>query len=79
MTTVIKPALGSQPQRREQPQARRRNAYDCDGEYELPIARHWIAATSNSTKPRVIDRIVQTEGHSDIQSVMTVTNSPIRL
>ena len=33
----------SPPQRSEQPQSRRRNAYDYDGEYEFAIARHWIA------------------------------------
>ena len=31
------------PQRSEQPQPRYRNVYDYDGEYEFPIARHWIA------------------------------------
>ena len=33
----------SPPQPSEQPQPRRRNVYDCDGEYEFAIARHWIA------------------------------------
>ena len=27
----------------EQPQPRHRNVYDCDGEYEFAIARHWTA------------------------------------
>jgi hypothetical protein len=34
----------SPPQRSEQPQPRRRNVYDGDGEYEFPIARHWIGS-----------------------------------
>jgi hypothetical protein len=28
---------------------------------------------------KTIDRLVQIEGHTDIQSVITVTNAPIRL
>ena len=28
---------------------------------------------------KAIDRLAQTEGHTDIQSVMTVTKAPIRL
>jgi hypothetical protein len=38
------PASELPPQRSEQPQPRYRNAYDCDGEYEFPVARHWTAA-----------------------------------
>ena len=33
----------SPPQPNEQPQLRRRNIYDYDGEYELPIVQHWTA------------------------------------
>ena len=33
----------SPPQRSEQPQSRRRNAYDYDGEYEFAVVRHWTA------------------------------------
>ena len=33
----------SRPQPNEQPQPRRRNMYDYDGEYEFPTARHWTA------------------------------------
>jgi len=44
MTTVTKsPTCESQPHPSEQSQPRRRNVYDCDGEYEFPVARHWIA------------------------------------
>ena len=28
---------------------------------------------------KAIDRLAQTEGHTDFQSVVTVTNAPIRL
>ena len=39
-----KPSTGeSPPQPNEQPQPRRRNIYDCDGEYEFPTAQHWTA------------------------------------
>ena len=45
MTTVTKsPTLESLPHPSEQSQQRHRNAYDCDGEYEFPVVRHWIAA-----------------------------------
>ena len=45
MTTVTKsPTRESLPHPSEQSQQRRRNAYDYDGEYELPVVRHWIAA-----------------------------------
>ena len=37
------PTSASPPQRSEQPQPHHRNVYDGDGEYEFPIARHWIA------------------------------------
>jgi hypothetical protein len=37
------------PQRSEQPQPRHRNVYDCDGEYEFTIARHWIAIEPEAT------------------------------
>jgi len=33
----------SPPQPNEQPQPRRRNIYDDDGEYEFPTVRHWTA------------------------------------
>jgi hypothetical protein len=35
------PTRESLPQRSERPQPRNRNAYDCNGEYEFPVARHW--------------------------------------
>ena len=45
MTTVIKSATPELlPHPSEQSQLRHRNAYDYDGEYELPVVRHWIAA-----------------------------------
>jgi hypothetical protein len=45
MTTVTKsPTRESQPHPSEQSQPRRRNVYDHHGEYEFPIARHWVAA-----------------------------------
>ena len=45
MTTVTKsPTREPLPHRSEQSQPRHRNVYDCDSEYEFPIARHWIAA-----------------------------------
>jgi hypothetical protein len=31
------------PQSSEQPQPRRRNVYDYDGEYEFLLAQHWTA------------------------------------
>jgi hypothetical protein len=37
------PTRESTPQRSERPQPRHRNVYDCDGEYEFAIARHWTA------------------------------------
>ncbi len=37
------PTRESPPQRSEQAQPCHRNVYDCDGEYEFAIARHWIA------------------------------------
>ena len=44
MTTVTKSLTReSPPQRSEQPQPRRRNAYDYDGEYQFPVGRHWVA------------------------------------
>jgi hypothetical protein len=44
MAIVTKsPTRESLPHPSEQPQPRHRNVYDCDGEYELPIARHWTA------------------------------------
>ena len=36
------------PQRGEQPQPRHRNVYDYDGEYEFPVARHWIASEATT-------------------------------
>ena len=36
-------------------------------------------ALDGSLALRTIDRLAQSEGHTDIQSVMTVTNAPIRL
>jgi len=45
MTTVTKsPTRESMPHPSEQSQPRRRNVYDCGGEYEFLIARHWVAA-----------------------------------
>ena len=46
----------SQPQRSEQPQPRRRNAYDYDGEYEFAIAQHWTTpeATPFPGKTRLL-------------------------
>jgi hypothetical protein len=45
MTTVTKsPTRQQLPHRSEQSQPHRPNVYDYDGEYEFPIARHWIAA-----------------------------------
>jgi len=45
MTTVTKsPTRESLPHPSEQLQPRRRNVYDCNGEYEFPIARHWVSA-----------------------------------
>ena len=45
MTTVTKsPTRESLPHPSEQLQPRRRNVYDCNDEYEFPIARHWVAA-----------------------------------
>jgi hypothetical protein len=37
------PTRVSPPQRSEQPQPRHRNVYDCEGEYEFLIVRHWTA------------------------------------
>jgi hypothetical protein len=37
------PTRGSPPQRSEEQQPRHRNVYDCDGEYEFVIGRHWTA------------------------------------
>ena len=37
------PTRESLPQPSEQPQPRRRNAYDYDGEYEFPTVQHWTA------------------------------------
>ena len=37
------PTRESRPQPNEQPQPRRRNIYDYDGEYEFPIVPHWTA------------------------------------
>ena len=47
MITVTKSATRDPlPHRSEQSQPRHRNVYDydCDGEYEFPIARHWVSA-----------------------------------
>ena len=35
-------------QRSEQPQPRRRNAYDYDGEYEFPTVQHWTAPVTRA-------------------------------
>jgi len=37
------PTRKSPPQPSEQPQPRRRNVCDYDGEYEFPIVQHWTA------------------------------------
>ena len=45
MTAVTKsPTRESHPHRSEQSQPRHRNVYDCDGEYEFPVVRHWAPA-----------------------------------
>ena len=44
------PTRESPPQQSEQPQPRHRNVYDSDGEYEFPIARHWIAPEALTIK-----------------------------
>jgi hypothetical protein len=38
-----------------------------------------VVALDASLALRAIDRLAQSEGYIDIQSVMTVTNAPIRL
>ena len=38
-----------------------------------------VVALDASLALKAIDRLAQTEGHTDFQSVMTVTNAPIRL
>jgi len=50
------PARESPPERSEQPETRHRNVYDCDGEYEFAIVRHWIApeATPFPRKTRLL-------------------------
>jgi hypothetical protein len=56
MATVTKsPTRESLPHPSEQSQPRHRNVYDYDGEYEFPIARHWIAleATPFPAKTRL--------------------------
>src|SRR5215831_16764431 len=35
--------IGDPLQRSDQPQSRRRNAYDYDGEYQFPTVQHWTA------------------------------------
>jgi Protein of unknown function (DUF3551) len=42
-TMAKSPPRGSLPQRSEQQQPRHRNVYDCGGEYEFVIGRHWTA------------------------------------
>jgi hypothetical protein len=56
---MTKPSTGeSPPQPNEQPQPRRRNIYDYDGEYEFPTVQHWTAtvirapSASKTTRPR---------------------------
>ena len=45
MTAVTKsPTREPLPHRSEQSQPRHRNVYDCDGEYEFPVVRHWTPA-----------------------------------
>ena len=53
--TTVSSTRESQPQRSE-PQPRRRNAYDYDGEYEFAIAQHWTApeATPFPRKTRLL-------------------------
>jgi len=43
------PTRESPPRASEQPQPRRRNAYDYDGEYEFPAARHWTAPLAHQS------------------------------
>ena len=38
------PKSGDMIARNPKNHARHRNVYDCDGEYEFPVVRHWIAA-----------------------------------
>jgi hypothetical protein len=38
------PTRKSPPPPSEQPQPRHRNAYDCEDEYEFPLAQHWTAS-----------------------------------
>jgi len=38
-----------------------------------------VVALDASLALKAIDRLAQTEGHTDIQSAMTVANAPIRL
>ena len=38
-----------------------------------------VVAVDASLALKAIDRLAQSEGYIDIQSVMTVTNAPIRL
>ncbi len=41
---MTRASTGESPrQPNEQPQPRRRNIYDYDGEYEFPTVRHWTA------------------------------------
>jgi hypothetical protein len=37
-----------------------------------------VVALDGSLALRAIDRLAQSEGYTDIQNVMTVTNAPIR-
>jgi catechol 2,3-dioxygenase-like lactoylglutathione lyase family enzyme len=56
LNLIAQPALTKSPtrelppQRGEQSQPHYRNLYDCDGEYEFPVARHWIAPESTALR-----------------------------
>jgi hypothetical protein len=46
------PTSKSSPQPSEQAQPRHRNAYDCEDEYEFPLAQHWTASEADHERPR---------------------------
>jgi hypothetical protein len=48
----------------EQPQPRRRNVYDCDGEYEFLVAQHWTAPETDRADERNRGRALRSSGSS---------------
>ena len=53
---MTKLSTGESPlQPNEQPQPRRRNIYDCDGEYEFPTAQHWTAPQALQVKQTITE------------------------